>query len=857
MTIKYALIVALVLATLACGQAPAASPTQDIPTPIPPPLPTSHPVAHSPSPVALTDLKVVELGSDYWPTDLSGERSVGIGRDGEVYLANVRTGEIRQLTNDGHRKRRPVISGDTVAWTDQSREIETHDNNSRAARSLADDIFVLDLNTGETRRITEAPAKRHGLQISGNRLVWQDNRNEIGEHYAHYDIYAYDLEANEEIAVAMAPGAQHWVAIEGDRVVWADNRNSAILGTDRSGCFECPDNRFDIYLFDFTTGDELVLDESGANNTMPDIHGNRVVWRDFDDDGRTAIRLYDIDTGEKRTLASPSLSGVDRPLVSGDYVVWTVGLACDVFDTPSTDGSTGAFAHDLRTGEVKQLSNYVEPSITLDGTVVVIHEACQVGGRAYAVFLGTDADTGESAPPSPSSADATDVEVVYASPARPLPWDRGQYDPLWGDLDADAPIIDRLLRAIAGGTTAEIVETDEERIWTWFSSLVMNIRFRNGTTWSVRTAIKCDSTSEGRKTNCLPVPDHWELLHRNEVVVSTALTEWFQRVREYMPSVEHYALPDQIRLGEPFAISGAGYDEGDRVELSIEFIDQSKLPLGEVPLDHGAFRWDGELPKTAPTGYAIVSMRVFEGAERVGGLTVSTTVVRSTAAGATTPSPTQAEAEYSAADLARWYERLVDVRKVPGIAWTDLNEAKNRIVMGVYPLRGAREEWEAALATLDVPRGAIVLEVGCEGIHPWPLDLWETPDEAFLRAIDYSLEVEDQASYGETVEMKLTLRNVSHGPVNLVLGGVPPFDFVVSTPDGEQVWHWKCAKITLLPLDSKNLEPGEELEFTGEWEQVDNRGEPVPPGTYLVRGILNMDPPEKLVTEAHELEILR
>ena len=134
MTIKCAVIVAIMLAALACGQEPAASPTQDVRTPTPAPLPTSHPVAHSPTPVALTDLKAVELGSDYWPTDLSGERSVGIGRDGEVYLANVRTGEMRQLTNDGYRKSQPVISGDTVAWTDQSRQIETHDNNSRAAK---------------------------------------------------------------------------------------------------------------------------------------------------------------------------------------------------------------------------------------------------------------------------------------------------------------------------------------------------------------------------------------------------------------------------------------------------------------------------------------------------------------------------------------------------------------------------------------------------------------------------------------------------------------------------------------------------------------------------------------------------
>ena len=480
--------------------------------------------------------------------------------------------------------------------------------------------------------------------------------------------------------------------------------------------------------------------------------------------------------------------------------------------------------------------------------------------------------------------EATDVDVVYASRERqPLILLTGDYDPLWGDLDSDVPIIEELLNSIVMGTPVDLkastgaskreivtikrgwgrdeveVETFDGRTWLSDYSMAINIVFRDGTIWSVRQVIGCDVIPEGRVTNCLGVPDHWELLHRNGAVVSTALTEWFERVEEYMPSVEHYGVPDQIRLGEPLSISGAGYHEGDRVELSIEFIDQSMLPLGEAPLDHGAFRWDREFPKTAPTGYAIVSMRVFEGAEEVGGLSVSTTVARSTA---TAPSTTPAEAEYSAADLARWYERLVDVKKVPGLAWTDLNEARNRIEIGVYPVRGVREEWEAALATLDAPRGAFVIEVGCEGIHPWPLDLGEPPDEAFLRAVDYSLEVAPQASYGETVEIKLILRNVSDEPVRLVLGGRPPFDFEVSTPGGEQVWHWKCAKITHQPLDSKTLEPGEELEFVGEWEQVDNRGEPVPPGTYLMRGVLNVGRPNAgpagvLITTAHALEVLK
>ena len=73
-----------------------------------------------------------------------------------------------------------------------------------------------------------------------------------------------------------------------------------------------------------------------------------------------------------------------------------------------------------------------------------------------------------TAPPSPMPAEATDVEVVYASSAYPLRWDQGEYDPLWGDLDADAPIIDRLLRAIEGGTPVEVVDVvvDEKPSWT-------------------------------------------------------------------------------------------------------------------------------------------------------------------------------------------------------------------------------------------------------------------------------------------------------------------------------------------------------------------------------------------------------
>ena len=253
-------------------------------------------------------------------------------------------------------------------------------------------------------------------------------------------------------------------------------------------------------------------------------------------------------------------------------------------------------------------------------------------------------------PTSPLTFDLIEVEVVYASRERQPPiLFPGDYDPLWADLDTDAPIIDDLLSSIAVGTPVDLraaasnrkvltirrgwgmeeedIEVFDERALLSERSLAINIAFGDGTVWSVRQVRGCDVLPEGRLDNCRPVPDHFELLHSDEVVVSAPLTEWFGRVDEYMPSVERLEFDDPIPLGEPFAISGGGFHEGNRVVLSIELSDGSDLPLGEVTLDHGAFRWDGKISEDAPSGRAHVGMRVLEDEESVGGMTRSATVI--------------------------------------------------------------------------------------------------------------------------------------------------------------------------------------------------------------------------------------
>ena len=231
---------------------------------------------------------------------------------------------------------------------------------------------------------------------------------------------------------------------------------------------------------------------------------------------------------------------------------------------------------------------------------------------------------------------------------------------------------------------------------------------------------------------------------------------------------------------------------------------------------------------------------------------------------AASPQPTQAPAapdqpveEYSMNQLREWYDSLGRAAsQVPGVAGASLDEETRRIEIRMYPRRGSREGMEAAVAALDIPRDAIVIDIGCAGSDQQLNYLMEIAQETFLDGVTFSVEVASQAPYGETVSLKLVLRNVSNETVRFYRGGRPSHDFVVSAPNGDEVWHWWCAKYRELPLGREVLGPGEALELYGEWEQVDNRGKPVPAGDYLVRGVLFMETPEQLVTSPHKLEVL-
>ena len=343
-------------------------------TPLPPP-PTPRP---QPTPIQLTgfDWRSVAY-REYWPTDLSGDLSVGLGGEGidrsdwGVILVNVRDGDRRRITEGGHDLREVVISGDYIAWSDRSRQIEIPGSTAENSSSrLSVDIFVMNLATGEERRITDVPARRHSLSIDGNMLVWQDDRNEIGEHRSHFDIYAFDIAADEEIVVEAASGAQRSPSISGDKVVWLDESRDTAR----------------VMLHDFANDETRVIDDSTEPELRPDIHGENIVWRGYDDKGEHGVYLYDIASGQRSLIASPGRGSTDGPQISDRYVVWTVEWPCDVFSNIMPDGM-GVYVYDLEDGEVRKISNYVEPDAFIDGGTLLVHEGCHFPWRVYAVFL--------------------------------------------------------------------------------------------------------------------------------------------------------------------------------------------------------------------------------------------------------------------------------------------------------------------------------------------------------------------------------------------------------------------------------------------------------------------------------------
>ena len=214
------------------------------------------------------------------------------------------------------------------------------------------------------------------------------------------------------------------------------------------------------------------------------------------------------------------------------------------------------------------------------------------------------------------------------------------------------------------------------------------------------------------------------------------------------------------------------------------------------------------------------------------------------------------KAQYPWSRLEEWENTISKAKagdNTLGIHSWGVSQRDRLIFLDAMPKRGNRERIEAILAATAVPRDAVQINIGCDGI---PDDhLTEKAGSTLRKTFAYSVEAHAQARYGETVDLKLIIRNQTSAPAH-IYGGTNSFGFVVSNKRGKNVWYWECGRLYTMQLHSQWVSPDKPLEFTGHWEQIDIKGHPVPPGIYKITGTFSMDYPERLVTDPITIEIL-
>jgi hypothetical protein len=136
-----------------------------------------------------------------------------------------------------------------------------------------------------------------------------------------------------------------------------------------------------------------------------------------------------------------------------------------------------------------------------------------------------------------------------------------------------------------------------------------------------------------------------------------------------------------------------------------------------------------------------------------------------------------------------------------------------------------------------------------------PADAQPGDGESASHSLALELDAPTAARLGERVPLRLSLKNLGDHPVQVALGGRPAYDFVIAQPDGTEVWRWSHGQFVQQILQLITVRPGEAVDFTEAWPQLDNAGRAVPAGAYVVRGLLNVEPPGRLETQPWTLHV--
>ncbi|NLB01546.1 MAG: hypothetical protein GX837_11440, partial [Methanomicrobiales archaeon] len=200
----------------------------------------------------------------------------------------------------------PDIDGNMIVWEDDrngNKDIYFGTVDKFKADPYLGNQYVS--YTGE--KITNNPASQEKPSISGDYIVWQDNRN------GDWDIYLYRRSTYEERRLTGDAGNQWMPAICGNYAAWYD---------DSSG-------RTNVVLYDINAGKVKTTIDCNAHTRIPGatattefkpaLSEKYVAWIEESD---RKVYYYDIAAGGGKRAVSTSTAEQSWPSLHGGIIVW-------------------------------------------------------------------------------------------------------------------------------------------------------------------------------------------------------------------------------------------------------------------------------------------------------------------------------------------------------------------------------------------------------------------------------------------------------------------------------------------------------------------------------------------------------
>jgi len=129
-----------------------------------------------------------------------------------------------------------------------------------------------------------------------------------------------------------------------------------------------------------------------------------------------------------------------------------------------------------------------------------------------------------------------------------------------------------------------------------------------------------------------------------------------------------------------------------------------------------------------------------------------------------------------------------------------------------------------------------VLTIPEDGVPGVPDTAAENRETRLIDGLSYTIYTGDNwYRRGEEVLITLIKKNVTRRNITLTYRSGQRYDFVVRR-GREEVWRWSRGRSFTQAISRVTLSPGESRVFRVTWNQRDNRGRQVAPGTYTITG---------------------